>query len=83
MKVILTVGLLAALTGCATYTSKDKWNDWARANNCVATGNKKILLAGSVYSVPQRRKVFEFRCDTGVVWSDLGSYAKHNEWLTL
>ena len=78
------IAALAALTisGCA-YTSKDVWNDYAKANNCKPTGDKQVLLAGSVYQIPQRRVVYLFECNGKRVWSDLGNYAKHNEWLAI
>lgn len=83
MKKLFVVLLVSLTAGCSTYTSHDRWNEWALAHECKPTGKQKILLAGSVYATPQRRKVFEFSCNVGIVWSDLGNYAKYNEWLTL
>lgn len=79
----LLIFALLILGGCASQTSQDRWNSFAASNSCVQLEGKKTLLAGSVYTIPQRRVVYLFECNGQQVWSDLGSYAKYNEWLTI
>lgn len=81
MKCAFIIMTLLLTAGC--YSNQDRWGDFAAKNGCVATGRKKILYAGSVYAIPQRREVFEFACQDQRVWSDLGEYAKYNEWLQI
>lgn len=77
------IAVLAVLTLSGCYSNQDRWQSFAEKNECQATGQKKTLLAGSVYKMPQRRVVFEFQCQDQKVWSDLGNYAQYNEWLQI
>ncbi|AXC36534.1 hypothetical protein HOT57_gp90 [Pseudomonas phage phCDa] len=81
MKYVIVLIGLALLYGC--YSNQARWAAFADKNQCVATGRKKELLAGSIYKIPQRRVVFEFQCGDQKVWSDLGNYTRYNEWLEL
>lgn len=83
MKKLATISALLLCAGCAGNPNRDNWNQFAEKNDCIATGKQKVLLAGSVYSIPQRRIVYEFKCGNQIVWSDLGAYAKYNEWLSI
>lgn len=83
MKALIFAALAVALVGCSSFTAQDRWKAYADAHKCEPTGRQKVLLAGSVYTIPQRRKVYEFNCETGKVWSDLGNYTRHNEWLSI
>ena len=82
MKIAAVFCALLVLGGC--YSSQDRWKDFASKHECNATGRSKVLLAGSIYSPVQRRVVHEFGCaDDQRVWSDVGSYGRWNEWLTI
>lgn len=81
MKYVAVLATIALLYGC--ISSQDRWAAFAEKSNCVATGRKKELLAGSVYKIPQRRVVYEFQCGDQKVWSDLGNYTRYNEWLEI
>ena len=81
MKYLVILALSTVLAGC--YTSQQRWTDFAEKNACSSTGAKKVLYAGSVYKMPQRRVVYEFQCQDQKVWSDLGNYARYNEWLEI
>lgn len=82
MKIAAVLCAVLILSGC--YTSQDRWRDFARKHDCTPTGRTKVLLAGSIYSPAQRRVVHEFDCaEDQRVWSDLGSYGRWNEWLTI
>lgn len=82
MKIILVTACLF-LAACSSDPNRERWETFSKQNNCVALGKSKKLLAGSVYSIPQRRIVYEFKCGSQKVWSDLGNYAKYNEWLEI
>ena len=83
MKSAIALSALLICAGCSGNPNRDNWNRFADKNNCVASGKQKVLLAGSVYSIPQRRVVYEFKCGDQTVWSDLGAYARYNEWLSI
>lgn len=81
MRIMAFLAIIALLAGC--YSNQDRWLDFYRDNNCIATGQKKTLLAGSIFKIPQSRVVYEFQCGTNKVWSDLGNYGRYNEWLQI
>ena len=81
MKYVAIFAIIAVLAGC--YSNQDRWLDFARDHNCQPTGQKKTLLAGSIFQMPQSRVVYEFSCGENKVWSDLGEYGRYNEWLQI
>lgn len=84
-KMAIAIGLLAALTGCAS--TKQPWNEYATEHQCKPTGatqiktkminNQMTLGAGDIgfggttmnIPTPIAQRIYQYECNNGVIWA--------------